>query len=264
MKTLAIVPRDLDELYYYIKIRAVLDGAMVEGANGKWDVDARYQAEKSAIILAGLEVGVLPQQALSGGVYVIQGTVGFSANAMHALVEKTGKCTEWIETFDPNAWTYSVTVQRENRRQQTFTKHINDYAHLHGKDNWQKYPDRMLRSKVIGKACKEVFPDVVSGVMSLADLDLVDTDYDRELLDQSHTALAAPQPVAEQQPAAPAEQPRAPVMTADQAETLAAAQAETIDAETGEIVNLPPPPLEQPKTMSEQIAALRAMQQAAA
>jgi len=54
-------------------------------------------------------------------------------------------------------------------------------AGLAGKDNYVKYPDRMMRARALSRACKEAFPDVFAGIYSVEEADDIDFDNIRDV-----------------------------------------------------------------------------------
>jgi hypothetical protein len=52
----------------------------------------------------------------------------------------------------------------EDKVTQKFTIQMAQQAGLTGKDNWRKYPARMLKHRAIAFACRDLFPDVMAGI----------------------------------------------------------------------------------------------------
>lgn len=131
-----------------------------------------------AACLVGNEIGLGPIQSLQS-LYAIDGRVVMAADKQLALFARYGGRFQWIRCDDTQAtisgtWkgaTHSVTWDMDRAKT----------AKLTGKDNWQKYPKAMLRSRAITEFLKDIGFEPTSSM------------YDPEELDGPAT-IPAPEP----------------------------------------------------------------------
>jgi len=139
--------------------------------------------EKPASILIavqiGQEVGLAPMQAVQG-IAVINGRPTIYGDTAKALVEASGMCVGFSETFsgEGDKLTARCEINRAGRAPvvQTFSVEDAKRAKLWGKEGpWTFYPRRMLQLRARGFAIRDAFPDVIKGLATTEDV----IDYDR-------------------------------------------------------------------------------------
>jgi hypothetical protein len=117
-----------------------------------------------AALLSGAERGLGPMHSLRS-VHVIEGTPTLSAEAMRALVYAAGHDIEILETTAQKA---SMVGRRagSDKTSPAFTWTLDRArrARLINKDNWQRYPERMLLARATSDLCTLIFPDVIAGL----------------------------------------------------------------------------------------------------
>jgi len=138
------------------------------------------------VLQTGIEMGLSPMMALRS-VDVIHGTPALKPQTMLALIRsKFPKAL--VEINDNGTDTASCRMARDkNDLDQAFTSiWTKDRAQTMGllsKDNWRKQPVTMLRWRSVGEAARMVFPDLLCGLYSSAevqDFDVYEPDATRD------------------------------------------------------------------------------------
>jgi hypothetical protein len=142
----------------------------------------------AAVILAGFEVGLPPTQAL-GSIMLTNGRLSIYGDGAMALVRASGlleSIREWVDG-DGDARAGHCVVKRKGEPEREFTFSIADAKRAGlieralGKDGkgrgpWVSYPDRMLIARPRGFAFRDVFPDVLRGLITYEEaVDTVET-----------------------------------------------------------------------------------------
>jgi len=154
-----LVPRSIDELFR-------LSDAMFKSQ--------LYQGHKSPMsvmvaILKGMDVGFTPTQALEE-VYVVKGKPSFSVKAILALIRRSNIVDPTVGvqisiTGEGDGMVASITSKRRDEPAavtDTFSMKDAKRAGMTS-DVWRKYPQRMLRWKVIALHADMQYPDVTVG-----------------------------------------------------------------------------------------------------
>lgn len=125
--------------------------------------------EKVAVlILAGLDLGLSPTQAVAG-LMLVNGRPAPYGDTALALVRASGLLEAIAETVsgDGDDRGGTCVVKRKGEPERSFRFSIADAkrARLWGKAGpWTEYPDRMLQMRPRGFALRDVFPDVLRGL----------------------------------------------------------------------------------------------------
>lgn len=121
----------------------------------------------------GRELGLAPMVSLNN-IAVVNGKPSLSADIMHGIVRNNPEYagTEWIEKNDKVAEcvVYRQTASYKETCRSRYTIEDAEKAGLLNKDNWKKYPERMLMHRALSFALRDAFPDVLSGVYSTDEL----------------------------------------------------------------------------------------------
>jgi len=165
-----IIPRNYDEVFKMGKMMAQTD-MVPKDFKGK-------EANTIVAIQLGLEVGLLPMQALQN-IAVINGRPCIWGDAQIALVRGSGHL-EWMkETGDMDFATCEVKRYGEpNVVTQTFRKADAERAGLWNKVGpWKQYPKRMLQMRARSFALRDLFSDVLKGIQSREEVqDIIDVE----------------------------------------------------------------------------------------
>ena len=138
-------------------------------------------ARAVTIAIKGRELGVPPMQAFTS-ITVIKGKPCLSAELMLALVYQRikGAKVTFKETTAENA---TVVMQRPDGEPQTFSFTIDDAkrAGLLNGGAWSKYPQAMLRARVISAGARAVFPDAIMGCYIPEEMGEENVELDTEI-----------------------------------------------------------------------------------
>jgi hypothetical protein len=107
----------------------------------------------------------IPFMLSVGDLMVIDGTVGMTSKLMLALVHRAGhRIDVSISSTVASAVTSRIYDGKwEQTREFTFTQEDAEKANLWAKDTYQLYPADMLGHKVVARAVRFAFPDVLMG-----------------------------------------------------------------------------------------------------
>lgn len=124
----------------------------------------------AAAMLYGREIGLPPLTSL-GGIHVIEGKPGLSAEQMRAMVFAAGHEIEFTESTGA-----TCTIRGRRRGQErwtavTWTIDMARAAGLGGKHIWKTYPRTQLQARATTELARMIFPDVIHGFRSVEELD---------------------------------------------------------------------------------------------
>lgn len=123
----------------------------------------------AAAMLYGREIGLPPMTSL-GGIHVIEGKPGLSAEQMRAMVFAAGHEIEFTESTGA-----TCTIRGKRRGQErwtavTWTIDMARAAGLATKHIWKSYPRTQLQARCTTELCRMIFPDVIHGFRSVEEL----------------------------------------------------------------------------------------------
>lgn len=185
---------------------------------------ARVQSVEAAgvVIMAGLELGLTPMQALLG-IHLVEGKPVIAADTLVAIVRRSRVCKSW-RTVESTARVCTIETLRagdESPVMRTWTIDDAKAAGLTGKPIWQKYPRAMLRHRCATDLAREVYPDVVLGMYDPEELDADD------LVTEPAPEIVVAAAVSDERPRTPTlpahSSPTQPVAATDVATATAAA-----------------------------------------
>jgi hypothetical protein len=157
--------------------------------------------EIAAAILFGEEVGLEPMTALRS-VAMIKGTPTLKAEAMRGLVVARGHELWLEESTNTRAIAAGRRAGAERVGRVIWTMDDAKRAGIAGQPNYQKYPREMLIARSTAALVRQMFADVVSGLLAAEELD----GY--EVSPNGTAALEPARAAAADAPAAPARQRR--------------------------------------------------------
>jgi len=143
--------------------------------------------EKAAtIVLMGKELGLAPMTAINN-ISVIKGKPTLEAKLMLSLVLKKYPTAYYrVAKNTPEIAEIHLGRDKESHGIFTFTIEQAKAAGLTGKDNWKNYPADMLLWRAVARACRIMFPDV-----------LTVTAHTRDEIEQPPTIVIEPEKVTE-------------------------------------------------------------------
>ena len=180
-------------------------GASTTGAEGMFPTSLRNPGARAAVVLAGLELGMQPMQALRS-LHIIEGRVVIAADAQLAIVMRAGVSVDWLESTPTAA---KLKIQRGERRplEVAYTMEDAQRAGLAGRGTWKAHPAAMLRARCITTAIRMYCPDILAGAYSPDEADDFRRDQPAPVAPPRPPA-AAPPPTIDVEP-----EPVAPVRT---------------------------------------------------
>jgi hypothetical protein len=128
-----------------------------------------YIGKPGNIIVAvqmGVEIGLKPMQALQN-ISVINGRPSLWGDSLLALVKASGVCEYIHEEISKDGQTAICETKRKGEPKSVVRKFSMDDARragLMGKDNWQKYPQRMVQHRARAWCLRDTYPDVLGGL----------------------------------------------------------------------------------------------------
>ena len=127
-----------------------------------------YQGKPGNVLVAiqwGMEIGLQPMQAMQN-IAVINGRPSIWGDAMIALVRASPSFEYITETQDDKQATCVIKRKGEPEAVRTFSMDDAKRAGLLGKSGpWTQYPKRMMQMRARSWALRDVFPDVLKGMI---------------------------------------------------------------------------------------------------
>lgn len=132
-------------------------------------IPAAYQGKPSDIITAALygrEIGMGPVTALSN-INIIQGKATLSAEGMCAVVRARGHSI----TGKASAHGARVHGRRNDNGDEMTLEFLEEDRRRAGLNSkpWSQYPKAMFWARAVSQLCRELFPDVLSGISYTAE-----------------------------------------------------------------------------------------------
>ena len=129
----------------------------------------RNPADVLFVIFVGESLGLTPATALIN-IYNVNGMPAMKADLKLALAKKHPEYAGCTIKSDANQCTVEMKRKLPSGEIETiistFTMKDAERAGLLKKDNWQKYPARMLKARAVSYAVNDLFPDVFFGLLS--------------------------------------------------------------------------------------------------
>ena len=227
-----LVPTDVESLWRMATIIANSDLAPKD-YSGK-------PGNAAVAIQLGMELGMKPMAAIQN-IAVINGRPAIWGQGMVGLVKASGLLALLEETYEGTPYEKNYTaicrIQRRGESVKTYTFSVDDAekAGLWKKGGpWTNYPKRMLMWRAKGFACNDTFPDVLKGLVMMAEeaIDITPVGEDARPVrptvtvesilaaeatsqpqgDPPAEVKAEPAPVVEEEKAAPVEAKPTPVV----------------------------------------------------
>lgn len=135
--------------------------------------------EKVCVALEwGHELQLSPMVAVNN-IAVINGKPTLSADIMAAVVKRSPEYggIEWIEQSDTKAECVVKRVLSNGQvesTKSTYTIEDAQKAGLASRDNWKKYPRRMLKHRCLSYALRDMFPDLLAGLYAPEEMESIE------------------------------------------------------------------------------------------
>lgn len=117
----------------------------------------------TAAILAGREVGIPPMRALQH-LHMVEGRPTMSAEQKRAQALAAGHEIVYVETTTARCVVKGRRAGSDQWTTVTWTMDDAKAGKLDGKDNYRKWPRRMLQARATGELCDLLFPDATGGL----------------------------------------------------------------------------------------------------
>ncbi len=121
-----------------------------------------------SLMLLSQAQGIHPAQA-AVDYHIIQGRPSLTTNAILSRFQQTGGRVEYLIYTDTECKA-TFTHPQGGSLTLNWTLEQAKRAGLTGKDNWRQYPRSMLRSRVIAEGVRAVYPAVLGGLYSDAEV----------------------------------------------------------------------------------------------
>ncbi|MCQ2594803.1 MAG: recombinase RecT [Treponemataceae bacterium] len=202
--TNSLMPQTFEERY---KMAGVLakSGLIPAGLNSP---------EKVCVALQwGLELGLSPMVAVNN-IAVVNGKPTLSADIMNAICRHNPEYggIEWVEQSDKCAELKLTRISANGIKEVTIGRYTIEDARNAGllvKDNWKKYPVRMLKHRALSYALRDAFPDALAGIYMPEEMENIPADPVNVTPAQMAQQAAKPAPQNKVAPKAPETKPEA-------------------------------------------------------
>lgn len=121
-----------------------------------------------ATISYGKALGLTPEMSLTHCMNV-NGHMSIYGDAINAIIYSSGLLKRKTEYFDEETMTAVCTIERKDiagEETRTFSFEDAKIAGLWGKGVWRQYPKRMAQMRARGFAYRDVFPDLLHGMIT--------------------------------------------------------------------------------------------------
>ena len=125
----------------------------------------------------GHELGLSPMVAVNN-VAVINGKPTLSADIMAAVVKRSPEYMS--ETRAECEITRILPNGEKEVQKSSFSMQDAQNAGLAGRDNWKKYPKRMLKHRCLSYGLKDMFPDILAGLYTPEEMESVSDEPKEE------------------------------------------------------------------------------------
>ena len=121
-----------------------------------------------AVISYGKALGLTPEMSLTHCMNV-NGHMSIYGDAINAIIYSSGLLKKKTEYFDEETMTAVCIIERKDiagEETRTFSFEDAKIAGLWGKGVWRQYPKRMAQMRARGFAYRDVFPDLLHGMIT--------------------------------------------------------------------------------------------------
>lgn len=160
---LAVVPQQDIQVTSMAELRELAEDAASSRFFG-----ATTPEQALVIMMAGRDLGLSYMQSLRM-FHVINGKPTMSADGMVGVCKASPLCEKFERVSESaTSVTWATKRQGEPEQQSTFTLEDAERAGLLGKkdSNWAKYPIRMLNARAKAFLARDVFPDILAGLLT--------------------------------------------------------------------------------------------------
>ena len=139
--------------------------------SGMLGKDIKTAEQALTVMIAGRELGFTAMQSLRA-IYIVEGRVTLSADAMVALVLRSPEC-EYLTLVSSSADECTYKTKRRGGVEVVMSVTANDAKTAGWGATHAKYPAIMKRHRCASNICRAVYPDVVLGMFSPEEMEEV-------------------------------------------------------------------------------------------
>jgi len=168
---MAIEKQEMGLVKYQAGQMSVSDLRLLAGdfAKSGYFADAKEVFQAVVKIQAGIELGFGPVYSMTK-IYIVKGKVTVSAEALGAMVKRSGRYDYQVKTLTNTECTLEFTDRDKVVYVSKFNMDDAERADLVKQDSgWVKWPRAMLMSKALSQGARIVCPHVIAGVYTPAD-----------------------------------------------------------------------------------------------
>ncbi len=138
--------------------------------------DVKSKSQAVVKVLAGKELGFGPIYSMCK-VFMVQGKVAVAAEAMGAMVKRSGRYDYSVKTLTDTECVLQFTDNNKPAYESHFTMEDARRANLiKPEGGWVKWPRAMLMSKALSQGARIVCPHIISGVYTAEDMEVETTE----------------------------------------------------------------------------------------
>lgn len=132
--------------------------------SGMLGKDVKSAEQALTVMVAGRELGFTAMQSLRA-IYIVEGRVTLSADAMVALVLRSPEC-EYLEMVESTPMVCTYRTKRRGQKEVVMSFNDADVKTAGLGSVHKTYPATMKRHRCASNICKAVYPDVTLGMLT--------------------------------------------------------------------------------------------------
>jgi hypothetical protein len=119
-------------------------------------------ADALVMMMTGAELGMTVMQSIRG-IHIVKGRPVLAADTMGAIVKRASVC-EYLRVVEISESACVLETKRVGEPEPVKMAWTLEDAQRAGltKDNWQRYPQAMLKARCMAQICRAVYPDVIA------------------------------------------------------------------------------------------------------
>lgn len=134
------------------------------------------EAQIMAILLSARELGVMPMEALNGGIWNIQGRIEISARLMNKMIRRAGHSLTVKELNTKTCVLSGKRADNGDTFEASFTIEDAQRAGVANRPVWKSYAEDMLFARALSRLARRLFADVIGTAYVEGEIDLKKLD----------------------------------------------------------------------------------------
>lgn len=169
-KELMLVPTAEEMTIYTVMAKKANDSKFFDKLGGEPGI--------LSIMLMARELGIMPMQAIMGGMSVIMGKVELSPRLMNSMIRKAGHRLSIVESTDTVCEILGVRHDTGDEYKCRYTIEDAKKAGLiKSGGGWDKYASDMLFARCLSRLARRLFTDVISSAYAEGEIDRESKPY---------------------------------------------------------------------------------------